>query len=161
MKIALQPPLDRQGGFNLIEISVVLIMAGMMAALTAPSILGMYWRTEADQAFNQVQGAFKQAQVQAIRMSRNCTLTIDPSEITAAPAGCLPETVEMPDYVTIDNGGTADITFGIRGETNLADNLIVTVSSSYDDSLSRCISISRLIGLMRTGVKEGDACVPN
>lgn len=105
-------------GFNLVEISAVTLLVGILASVTAPGLLAMYQQFEADDGFNQLRGALQQAQMQAIRRSQDCTVTLDTTnkEITGDP-GCLLETRELPDSVTINHTGANTITFNIRGGT--------------------------------------------
>ena len=147
---------NTESGFNLVEISTVLIVVGILASVAFPSLWGMYWEFEAEDAFNQVQGALKEAQVQAIRRSQNCTVTIDTTnkEITGDP-GCLLETRELPDSVTIDHTGTDSINFNIRGGTGVASAKTIVLYDPHQ-SKKRCLVISAGIGIMRSGQYTGD-----
>ena len=64
-------------GFSLIELSLTVVVIGVLAAITVPGFIQMYERFQANSAFDQVRGAIKEAQLQAIRRSTTCTLTID------------------------------------------------------------------------------------
>src|SRR5579883_563357 len=68
---------NRNDGFTLIEVLVVLIMIGILSAITAPSVLGLYARFQVKSALNQVQGAFQEGQRQAMRTSKTCSLSLD------------------------------------------------------------------------------------
>ena len=85
-------------GFTLLEILVALAIAGILAALTGPNLLAWLNRNEVQQATDSIQSALRDAQRQAIRLGRICTINFtNPtgtgptvySQITATEAGCL------------------------------------------------------------------------
>lgn len=145
-------------GFNLVEISAVTLLVGILASVTAPGLLAMYQQFEADDGFNQLRGALQQAQMQAIRRSQDCTVTLDTTnkEITGDP-GCLLETRELPDSVTINHTGANTITFNIRGGTGDGRTIVV---SDPQQSQKKCLVIAPGIGIMRSGNYTGDIASP-
>ena len=85
-------------GFTLLEILVALAIAGILAALTGPNLLAWLNRNEVQQATDAIQLALEDAQRQAIRRGKSCTINFtNPtgtgptvySQITATEAGCL------------------------------------------------------------------------
>jgi prepilin-type N-terminal cleavage/methylation domain-containing protein len=85
-------------GFTLLEILVALAIGGILTALTLPNLLAWLNSNKVQEATDSVQSALKDAQRQAIRRGRNCTLNFtngtgtNPtvySRITASEAGCL------------------------------------------------------------------------
>ncbi|MFM7712391.1 MAG: Tfp pilus assembly protein FimT/FimU, partial [Microcystis sp.] len=85
-------------GFTLLEILVALAIAGILAALTGPNLLAWLNSNTVQQAADSIQSALEDAQRQAIRLGRNCTINFtnptgsNPTvyrQITASEAGCL------------------------------------------------------------------------
>ena len=147
-------------GFNLIEISAIALVVGILAASSIPSLWGMFQQFRTDESFNQLRGAIQEAQSQAIKRSQPCTIVIDRGnkEIRVndptVDSGCLLKTREIPDNVDLNLNGTSTITFNIRGGTAVASAKTIVM---YDagESRKKCLVISGGIGLMRTGNYEG------
>lgn len=156
-------------GFTLIEILVVIAMIGILSAIAAPSFLSYLNRAKVNGALTQVKGALQEAQREAIRKSRTCTVTLDatnykvtgPCLVTgdrdlcekrdSTNATCLQPKVLM----SIPNGNFTSgnqIVYGIRGNT--ASSGTVHFSRS-DTPEQRCLVTSVGIGLMRTGTYSG------
>jgi len=85
-------------GFTLLEILVALAITGILAALTGPNLLAWLNSNRVQQATDSIQSALQDAQKQAMRRGRICTINFtngtgtNPkvySQITASEAGCL------------------------------------------------------------------------
>ncbi|NCS37473.1 MAG: prepilin-type N-terminal cleavage/methylation domain-containing protein [Microcystis aeruginosa BS13-10] len=85
-------------GFTLLEILIALAITGILAALTGPNLLAWLNRNTVQEATDSIQSALQDAQRQAIRRGRICTINFtngtgtNPtvySQITASEAGCL------------------------------------------------------------------------
>ena len=85
-------------GFTLLEILVALAITGILAALTLPNLLAWLNSNRVQEATDAIQLALEDAQRQAIRRGRNCTINFtdgtptNPTvyrQITANEAGCL------------------------------------------------------------------------
>jgi prepilin-type N-terminal cleavage/methylation domain-containing protein len=85
-------------GFTLLEILIALAITGILAALTRPNLLAWLNRNKVQEATDSIQSALQDAQKQAIRRGRICTINFtngtgtNPtvySQITASEAGCL------------------------------------------------------------------------
>jgi prepilin-type N-terminal cleavage/methylation domain-containing protein len=86
------------GGFTLLEILVAAAITGILTALTLPNLLAWLNSTKVQDATDSMQSALEDAQTQAIRLGRSCTINFtngsgtNPtvySRITASEAGCL------------------------------------------------------------------------
>ena len=123
-------------GFTLLEILVALAITGILAALTGPNLSAWLNRNEVQQATDAIQLALEDAQRQAIRRGKSCTIKFtngtgtDPtvySQITASEAGCLVATntnassLNLPEeiFMVVKNfplqGGTPGVQFSFRG----------------------------------------------
>jgi prepilin-type N-terminal cleavage/methylation domain-containing protein len=85
-------------GFTLLEILVALAITGILAALTGPNLLAWLNRNKVQEATDSIQSALQDAQKQAMRRGRICTINFtngtgtNPtvySQIRASEAGCL------------------------------------------------------------------------
>ena len=85
-------------GFTLLEILVALAITGILAALTLPNLLAWLNSNKVQEATDSIQSALQDAQKQAMRRGRICTINFtngtgtNPtvySQITASEAGCL------------------------------------------------------------------------
>lgn len=147
-------------GFNLAELSIMLVVAGILAAIGIPSVLQMFEKFQSDSAFNQVRGAIEQAQLQAIRLSRTCTITIDETnkEITLndpdVDTGCLLEELSLPNSTEIrTNRDDGNVAFNFRGNTNTQQTIVVYDEDQFN---RKCLVISNGIGMIRGGDYEGN-----
>jgi prepilin-type N-terminal cleavage/methylation domain-containing protein len=85
-------------GFTLLEILVALAITGILAALTGPNLLAWLNSNKVQEATDSIQSALRDAQRQAIRLGRICTINFtngtgtNPTvyrQITASEPGCL------------------------------------------------------------------------
>ncbi|TRU84721.1 MAG: prepilin-type N-terminal cleavage/methylation domain-containing protein [Microcystis novacekii Mn_MB_F_20050700_S1] len=122
-------------GFTLLEILVALAITGVIAALTGANLLAWLNSNKVQEATDSIQSALQDAQRQAIRRGRNCTLNFtnptgtNPtvySQITASEPGCLVATntnassLSLPQEVfMVTNfplqGSSPGIRFSFRG----------------------------------------------
>lgn len=97
-------------GFTLLEILIALAIAGILAALTGPNLLAWLNRNKVQEATDSIQSALRDAQRQAIRLGRICTINFtegtgaNPTvyeQIKANEPGCL--------VATNTNGGSLSL----------------------------------------------------
>ncbi len=146
-------------GFTLIEMLVTAIIVAVIAAVATPNLLGLLNQNKVKEGLGTVEGALKEAQRQAKKLGRTCTVTFDNSTklITAAPGGCLLRTRELDDDVDIvDSGGnsTFNLAFSHKGTyANIGTTIIV--SGDYTSN-QKCLAITTGTGIMRTGDYNAD-----
>jgi prepilin-type N-terminal cleavage/methylation domain-containing protein len=123
-------------GFTLLEILVALAITGILAALTGPNLLAWLNRNKVQEATDSIQSALQDAQKQAMRRGRICTINFtngtgtNPtvySQITASEAGCLVATntnagsLSLPQevFMVVSNfptlGSSPGVQFSFRG----------------------------------------------
>ena len=123
-------------GFTLLEILVALAITGILAALTGPNLSAWLNRNEVQQATDAIQLALEDAQRQAIRRGKSCTIKFtngtgtDPtvySQITASEPDCLVATntnggsLSLPQeiFMVVNNfptlGSSPGVQFSFRG----------------------------------------------
>ncbi len=135
-------------GFTLIETLIIVIIIGILSAIVAPSFLGMLNRNKVNAALVQVQGALKEAQREAIRKNKSCTVTLDTTN-NKFTASCLVTGESTLKDVAIRSSNSS-IAFNFKGRTS-SSSTIVIASSNSSVTKQKCLAIAAGIGIMRTG----------
>jgi prepilin-type N-terminal cleavage/methylation domain-containing protein len=131
---------DKNQGFTLLEILIALAITGILAALTGPNLLAWLNRNTVQEATDSIQSALQDAQRQAIRRGRICTINFtngtgtnptvysqitaldkdskpDPGCLVMANAGSLNLPQEV--FMVVDNfptlGSSPGVQFSFRG----------------------------------------------
>ncbi len=144
-------------GFTLIETTIIVVIVGILSAIAAPSFLGMLNRNKVNDALVQVRGALQEAQREAMRKSKSCSVTINttnkkvtgPCLVTGARA--LPDGVEIATTTNINNN---QIQFSYKGTITLSDAGTVVMFNS-NTSQKKCLVISKPLGIIRVGNYSG------
>lgn len=139
-------------GFTLIEMITVVIIVGVIAAISAPNFLGLLNRNRVNSALGQIKGAIKEAQRQAIKDSSSCTVNITSATRTIS-GGCLLSNRIVDNNVTIDSDHT--ITFSGKGNTTSDATIVV---STTNNNVQKCLVVSSGLGLLREGDYDGTNC---
>lgn len=168
-------------GFTLVELLMTLIIIGVIAALTAPSFLGLMSRNRVNQAALKVEGALKEAQRQAVRRGQRCSIIVDtdntgtPGEIGIMnpPNGCLLSN-RILDNNDLNTGiqlntNTPATGFQFSGKGNIDGNFanpVIVVSMPNRTSQRKCVVLDGFFGVLRSGdypiaLNAGDTPVPN
>ena len=148
-------------GFTLIEMLIVTVIIGVIAAIAASNLLGLLNRNRVNQAARQVEGALKEAQRQAISSGKQCSVEIDTTnKIISNPAGggCLLDNRSLNDLIQL-NSNTATITFSGKGNITVIRPVVV-VSMPNGTDLQRCVVIDSLLGSQRSGEYSGNPATP-
>jgi prepilin-type N-terminal cleavage/methylation domain-containing protein len=121
---------DKNQGFTLLEILIALAITGILAALTGPNLLAWLNSNKVQEATDSIQSALRDAQRQAIRLGRICTINFtngtgtNPTvyrQITASEPGCLVATntnagsLSLPQevFMVVNNFPTLGISPGV------------------------------------------------
>ena len=157
-------------GFTLIEMMVTTIIIGVIAAIAAPNFLGLLNRNRVNEAAQQIEGALKEAQRQAMRRGSQCTISIDEAnKIISNPAGgngCLLSNRILDDLIQLNTNRTT-IRFSGKGNIEIDDTagsttptpvLVVSIPNGTD--LQRCVVIDSLLGSQRSGEYSGTIPTP-
>jgi prepilin-type N-terminal cleavage/methylation domain-containing protein len=160
--------LDYNQGFTLIELIVVIVIAGILAAFAAPSFLAWSQKNQVDYAITNIEGAIKESQRQAMAQSQTCNITFDTSSpkvtstvnTAATPPinNCLITGDRTLEGVTIATSAT-QFNFNFKGE--VASLITVVVTHKRNTNLKRCLVVSTPLGLIRTGKYTGNGTDQN
>ena len=151
----------KNNGFTLLEMLITVIVVGILAAILAPNLIGLYNQNQVRDGLAKVESSLKEAQRQAIKLSKVCTVTFNTTNktITASPNGCLLSNRTLQDSVNITtNEGTPPATFNIafsyKGNYGGLGKTIIVSGNSTDER--KCLAITSGIGIMRTGEFVGN-----
>ncbi|MDJ0588552.1 MAG: prepilin-type N-terminal cleavage/methylation domain-containing protein [Pleurocapsa sp. MO_226.B13] len=151
-------------GFTLLEMITVVIIVGVIAAIAAPNFLGLLNRNRVNEAIRQIEGGLKEAQKQAIRSGKQCTVNINANGLSnpmaAGVDGCLLNNRVVNNLVTLNSNRTAIIFSGkgnitIDNATGNPRPVLVAFMANGTDKQS-CVVIQNTLGSMRTGEYTGD-----
>lgn len=148
-------------GFTLLEIIIILFIVGVLSAISAPSFLGLLNRGKVNNAVAQVQGALQETQREAIRKSKQCSVTLTTTTVTGSCLVTGPRT--LPDGVAMATNVIGKMEFSFRGHTvftvagsTAATGKIVLYKPDGSISDKKCVAISNGIGILRSGAYSGD-----
>ena len=155
-------------GVTLLEIIIVGVITGIIAAIGTPSLMAMLRGDEVKEGLDQIKLALQDAQKQAIRNSKKCTIIVrkkpgddhfslditDPND-----QSCLGGVDrELPESVDVVMNGTnlpGGVTFSFKGTTT--ETGTVVVQPKKGNGQKRCLVISSGLGIMGTGIYESSA----
>uniref|UniRef100_B8HSW7 Type 4 prepilin-like protein n=1 Tax=Cyanothece sp. (strain PCC 7425 / ATCC 29141) TaxID=395961 RepID=B8HSW7_CYAP4 len=151
-----------QRGLTLIEVVVVAAIVAILAALFLPNFLAWLNNRRVANGLARVQGAFQEAQRQAIRTGVNCVvnLTTGTNGSLTSSTNCLPTGNRSlgEDSGFLGNlqaslqlrSSVASITFDKNGfPTGLGGTFVIALPGS--GAQQKCFVISNAVGLMRSG----------
>ena len=144
-------------GFTLIETLVTAVIIGIIAAIAAPNLLGLFSHNRVKEAITTINGAIKETQRQAIRQGKQCTININKTTniISGNPTDCLLQQREINDSIDIRTtllGTPPNIIFSAKGTTTKSGTIVV---SSDTTDTQKCFVISLGLGITRTGEYTG------
>ena len=145
-------------GFTLIELIIVSIILGIVAAIAVPNFFALLSRNQMNNALEQLLGGIRETQQLAMRQGILCKININTgtNTLTANPNGCLLSTRNIDDNIDIRTnipGATPNITFSPKGTTTRMGTIVL---SSDNTELQKCFVISLGLGIMRTGDYDGE-----
>ena len=155
MNIQTKKKCDR--GFTLIEMTIVLVIVGIIAAIASPNFLGLLSRIKVNNALEELLGAVKETQRLAMRSGNNCRININPNTniLNATTNECSLNTRKIDENIVIRtnlSGSIPSIPFSYKGTTTKMGTIVL---SSQLTNIQKCFVISLGLGIMRTGNYTG------
>ena len=146
----------KNNGFTLLEMLITVIVVGILAAILAPNLIGLYNQNQVRDGLAKVESSLKEAQRQAIKLSKTCTVSFNTTSktITASPNGCLLSNRTLEGSVNITtNDSTPSTTFNMpfsyKGNYGGIGKTIIITGDNTNER--KCLTITSGIGIMRTG----------
>jgi prepilin-type N-terminal cleavage/methylation domain-containing protein len=151
-------------GFTQAELMVAILVVGILAAIAAPSFSQWLRQKQVDAAFNQIEFALQETQIEAVKRHQTCHLDLARGSDPTLTGNCLVTGDRVLQDVTLNYKPTSGhwmISFNESGENRSVKNDPGTlwVSSTNGNVRSKCLVISVGIGLRRSGKYENDTCI--
>ncbi len=154
----------RVAGFTIAEISIIVVIIGIVAAIAGPGFIRWYQSKQLDDSLARLESALRESQSEAIRRSQECTVDIPIGVDQSITGPCLITGDRPLTNIEIDNSRREDpwqVTFDFKGQTLGPSNSgTIILSVPGMNVSSKCLVLSGGIGLMRTGNFDSDAAQP-
>ena len=152
-------PVRKNSGFTLIEVIVVTIIVGIIAAISVPNFFSLLQRNRVTEALSSIEGALREGQKQAERNGNLCTLNIDTANDLVS-GNCLFNTRTLNNNVELYSNA-ATLSFSGRGTASAQDSdtppndvspavMVVQMPAGNGTDSRRCLVINSL-GIIKTG----------
>ncbi|MTJ31958.1 type II secretion system protein [Aphanizomenon sp. UHCC 0183] len=150
-----------EDGFTLLELMVVMIFVGILAAISAPSFIGLNQRNEVTQDVTNAENALLEAQRGAMRRGKDCTLSFSVSAsgepiISSSSDNCLSMGTRTLYNVSMNiykdgTGVVSSLTFDYLGNMTETNPITIVLRHKSNTGGKKCIVISQPLGLIATG----------
>ena len=145
---------QNDSGFTLIEIIVVTIIIGIVAAISAPNFFSLLQRNRVTEALNSIEGALREGQKQAERDGELCDLTIDTANDQVS-GNCLFNTRILDNNVQLHSNADT-LSFSSKGTASAANSgvaittAVMVVDIANETNSRKCLVVNSL-GIIKTG----------
>ncbi|WP_027403281.1 pilus assembly FimT family protein [Aphanizomenon flos-aquae] len=150
-----------EDGFTLLELMVVMIFVGILAAISAPGFIGLNQRNKVTQDVTNAENALLEAQRGAMRRGKDCTLSFSVSAsgepiISSSSDNCLSMGTRTLYNVSMNiykdgTGAVSSLTFDYLGNMTETNPITIVLRHKSNTGGKKCIVISQPLGLIATG----------
>ncbi|PHV64049.1 prepilin-type N-terminal cleavage/methylation domain-containing protein [Cyanobacterium aponinum UTEX 3222] len=157
---------NQEKGVTLLEVVLVSVIVGIMAAMSVPNLLEEQRQQKVNEAFGKIRGALVEAQINANRKSENCTVTISETGVTGSPSGCVLENITYDNNIVEvrSTAGTLPQTIAFEYDGSLTGTLLQTIHIKRKNGANetgKCIVIANQLGMIRTGIYDSSVPTSN
>jgi Tfp pilus assembly protein FimT len=152
----------RSRGFTQIELAVIVVVIGVLAANAAPNLSKWYHQKQVDTALEKIDTALQEAQNEAVKKHQSCSIALSEGKNTSIEGNCLLSKRTLKDVELNQNASHNPwtITFDANGENRDPNKEGTLWLSAIDgDVREKCLTISVGIGLRRSGTYNGSKCI--
>lgn len=146
-------------GFTLVEMVVTAVIVGVLAAVTAPSLVGLLEQMRVKDGLRQIETSLREAQRQAIRRGSSCTVTLNATNntITATPNQCLAGSKIVYERVEFkgNDGNSIEVTFSHKGNNTSGAKTIAVYRDGATTGIQKCVILAANLGGIKSGVYTG------
>ena len=151
----------QEQGFTLIEMIVTVIVVGILSAITAPSLIGLFDQMRVKDGLRQIESSLKEAQRQAMRRGSSCKVTLKTTDntITGNPTQCLAGSKIIDDRLEFkgnDGGDEIEITFTRKGSNTSDATTIAIFRDGSNNGIQKCVIVAANLGGMKSGNYTGN-----
>ncbi|MGJ7502317.1 GspH/FimT family pseudopilin [Variovorax sp. ZT5P49] len=159
-KLTLSP--QRQKGFTLIEMMVVVALVAILAALAMPSFTTMIANQRVTSATQELQTLFQFARAEGVYKRTQSTVTATGQKWEAKVGAQVLRDATLSDVVSVEPSSSGGVIFEVSGQARpaAAGSTSYTVSVSATNATRvQCLSVTRA-GLVRLmpSVAAGQSC---
>ena len=161
---------QKDRGFTLIEMLVVLMIMGILMAMATPSVLAMMSRAKLSNSVERVRDTLELSRSQTTQKNKKCNIYIPTgnqivsdclvsadstsSGITGVPDGLQSVKLDDRDDIVVRNSNSSapvlKITYNFKGITQNSGTVVLS-SRSNPGGEKKCLTVDAGIGLVRTG----------
>lgn len=145
---------NKNEGFTLIETLIIVVIIGILSAISGPSFLGMLNRNKVSSALSEVRGAFQEAQREAMRKGIACTVNFNSTTNKITSPCFVTGTRTLDSSVGMELKDTS-IQYSHRGTITLNDGTTLVFFNKDNYSNKKCLVISSPLGIIRDGIYTG------
>ena len=150
----------QERGFTLIEMIVTVIILGILSAITAPSLIGLFDQMRVKDGLRQIESSLKEAQRQAMRRGSSCTISLNATNnmITGSPTQCLAGSKTIDDRLKFkgNDGDSIEITFTRKGSNSSGAKTIAIFRDGSNNGMQKCVIVAANLGGMKSGNYTGN-----